>query len=52
MKILVNSCIRKMDKIGMNRCRNSCVATPREGGRHALSKLSRVVSMKIAVGDK
>ena len=39
MKILVNSCIRKMDIIGMRRSRKSCATRPREGWRHAASKL-------------
>ena len=47
MKILVNSCIRKMDKIGMKRSRKPCTAGG--GGRHAVSKFRRAVSMKIAV---
>ena len=41
MKILVKSCIRKMDRIG--------AARPREGWRHADSKFRRTVSMKIGV---
>ena len=32
VKILVNSCIRKMDRIRMRRSRKSCAARPREGG--------------------
>ena len=48
MKILVNSCIRKMDRIGM-RSRKSCAVNPREGGRHPVSKFRRAVSMAIAV---
>ena len=51
MKILVNSCIRKMDRIGMKRRRKSCAARPREGVRHAVSKFRREVSMKITVED-
>ena len=47
VKILINSYIRKMDRIGM-RSRKSCAASPRDGGRHAVSKFRRAVSMKIA----
>ena len=49
MKILVNSCIRKMDRIGMRRSRKPCAARPQEGGKHVVSKFRKAVSMKIAV---
>ena len=39
MKILVNSYIRKIDRIGMRR--KSCAARPQEGERHAVSKFRR-----------
>ena len=48
VELLVNSCIRKMDRIGM-RSRKYCAARLREGWRHAVSKFRRAVSMKIAV---
>ena len=32
VKILVNSCIRKKNKIRMQRSRKSCAARPQEGG--------------------
>ena len=51
MKVLVNSCIRKMDKIGMKRRRKSCVTRPREKVRHAVSKFRRAVIIKIEVKD-
>ena len=51
VKILVNSSIRKMDRIGM-RSRKSCTARLREGWRHAVSKFRRAISMKIAVEKK
>ena len=51
MKIFVNSCIRKMDSIGM-RIIKSCAARPRKGRRHAVSKFRRAVSMKIAVENR
>ena len=49
MKVLVNSCIRGLDSIGVRKSRKSCAARPREGGRHAVSKFRRAVSMKIAI---
>ena len=52
MKILVNSCIRKMDRIGMRRSRKSCAVRPQEGWRHAVSKFRRTVTRKIAVEKK
>ena len=52
MKILVNSSIRKMDRIEMRKSRKSCAARPREGERHAFSKFKRAVSMKIAIEDR
>ena len=48
MKILVNSCIRKMDRIRVSSSRKSCAARPRKRGRHAVSKFRGAVSMKIA----
>ena len=51
MKILVNSCIRKVDRIGMRMSRKSYEVRPREVGRHAVSKFRRAVSMKIIVAD-
>ena len=50
MKILVNSCIRKLDRIGMRRIRKTCAARLQE--RHAVSKFRRAVSMKIAAEDR
>ena len=52
MKILVNSCIWKMDRIRMRRSRKSCAAKPREVRSHAVSKFRRADSMKIAVEDR
>ena len=52
MRILVYSCIREVDRIGVRGRRKSCAARPREKGRrHAVSKIRRAVSMKIAVED-
>ena len=49
MKILVDSSIRKIDRIGIRRSRKSCAAKLQEGWRHAISKFRRAVSLKIAV---
>ena len=49
VKILVNVCIRKMDRIRMRRSRKFCAAKPREVWRDAVSKFRRAVGMKIAV---
>ena len=38
-----------MDRIGARESRKSSAAGPREGGRHAVSKFRRAVTMKIAV---
>ena len=46
MKILVSSCVRKMERIRMRRSRKHCAARPLEGGKHAVSKFRRAVSMK------
>ena len=41
-----------MDRIGVRISGKSCAARPREGGRHAVSKFKRAVSMKITVEDR
>ena len=51
MKILVDSCIRELDRIGMGVSRKSGAAGPPEGGRHAVSKFRRAVRVKIAIKD-
>ena len=48
VKILVNYCSRKMDRIRM-RSRKSCTVRPWKGWRHAVTKFRRAVSMKTAV---
>ena len=47
---LVHSCIRKVDRIGVRRSK-AYAARPREQGRHAVSEISRAVSMKIVVKE-
>ena len=49
--MLVNSCIREVDRIGVRGRGKSCAARPREQGRHAVSKIRRAVSMKKAVKE-
>ena len=49
--ILVNSCLRWVDRIGMSVRKKLCAARPREGRKHAVSKFRRAVSMKITVED-
>ena len=50
-RILVNSCIREVDRIGVRGKGKSCAARPWEQGRHAVSKIRRAVIMKIAVKE-
>ena len=49
VKILANSCIRKIKRIRIRKSRKSFVARPREGWRNAVSKFRGAVSMKIGV---
>ena len=49
MRVLVNSCISELDRIGMRGRRKPCAARVGEEGRHAVSKISRTVTMKIAI---
>ena len=52
MKILVYSCIRDVDRIGVREGRQSYATRPREEGRHAVSKIRRAVKKKkITVKD-
>ena len=41
VKILVNSCISEVDRIGMRVRGKTCAAGPREGGRQAGSQFMR-----------
>ena len=50
--MLVDSCIRDLDSIGVRKGRKSCAARPREEWRHAVSKFRRAVSMKITIEDR
>ena len=51
LRILVYSCIREVDRIGVRGRGKSCAARPREHGRHAVRKIRGAVSMKIAVKE-
>ena len=51
LTILVNSCIREVDRIGMRGSSKSCAARPWEQGRHTVSEIRRAVCMKIAVKE-
>ena len=39
LRILVNTCIREVDRIGVRGRSKSCAARPREQGRHAVSEI-------------
>ena len=52
LKILANSCISKMDRIGMRKSRKPCAVMPSEGWRHAVSKFRRAVSMERAEEER
>ena len=51
MGVLVNSCIRELDRVGVKGRKKFCAARPQEEGRHAVSKINRAVSIKIAIED-
>ena len=52
LRILVNSCIREVNRIGVRGRSKSCAARPREQGKHAVSEIRRAVSMKIVVKEQ
>ena len=51
LRIQVNFCIREVDTKGVRGRGKSCIARPREQGRHAVRKNRRAVSMKLAVKE-
>ena len=51
LRILVNSCISKVDRKGSRGRGKSCEERSREQGRHAVSKIRRAVIMKIALKE-
>ena len=50
--VLVNSCIRNLDRIGVSKRGEPSVARPPEEGRHAVSKFQRTVGVKIAIKER
>ena len=52
MRVLVNSCIRELDKIGVRGRGKLCVVRFQEEGRHAVSKIYRAVIIKIMKEDR
>ena len=52
LRVLVNSCIREVNRIGVRGRGKYCATRPQEEGSHAVSMIKRVVSMKIAVENK
>ena len=51
LRILVNSCIKEMNKIGMTKKKKSCASMLQKEERYAISKIKRTVGMKIMVED-
>ena len=51
LRILVNSCIREVDRMGVRGRSKSCARRLREQGKHAVSEIRRAVSMKIVVKE-
>ena len=51
MRVLINYCIREIDRIGVRGRRKPCAARLNEEGRHAVSKINRTISMKIMIED-
>ena len=49
LRILVNYCIREVDRMAVRGRGKSCAARSREQGRHEFSKITRAVSMKTEV---
>ncbi len=50
--VLVHSCKRDLDSIGVSLCRKTSMTRTREEGRHAGSKFRRAVSLKIAIKNE
>ena len=51
IRILVYSCIREVDRVGLRGRGKSCAARPREQGRHAVIEIRRAVSMVVGVRE-
>ena len=52
MGVVVNTCVRELDRIGVRGRRKSCAAGRQEGERHAVNEINRAVSMKIATKER
>ena len=50
--MLVNSCIRELDRKGVRVSRKSGAVRPPDGRRHAVSKFKRAGTMKITIEDR
>ena len=50
-RLRINSCSREVDRIGVRGRSKSCVARPREQGRHSVSEIRRAVSMEVTVKE-
>ena len=51
MGVLVNSCAIELEKIGVTGRKKYFDVRLQKDGRHAVNKINRAVSMKIATGD-
>ena len=49
LRVLFNSYIRELDRIGVRGKVKSCAARPQEDRRRAISKINRTVILKIAM---
>ncbi len=50
--MLVNSCIRNLGSKGMSLSGKACTWSPRERGRHVVSKFRGAVRVKITIEDR
>ena len=51
MGVLVNSCVRELDRIWVRGGRKSSTLRAQEKSRYIISNISRAASMKIAIED-
>ena len=51
MRVCLTLAFKESDTIGVKGRRKSCATRPQEDRRHAVSKINRTVSMKIAIED-
>ena len=50
-KVLLNSCIRKLDRIGVRDIRKPCAVRLQEEGRLAVNKINRAFSVRMVIED-